>query len=227
MPQQQADTSKLRSNPQPSAPTGSGAPPGNEAADAFKSGISRNAQELSSEITHVASDVAGQAKHLAESKLHDGKNFAGDQLGAVASALHSTSDVLRSKDSAITDYVEKAAKSIDDVSIYLGTRTLAQLINDVEGFARREPAMFLGGAFFAGLMGGRFLKAMTPTSAPKSPQEAPESGASATSGSSAPKKEATSSASASASSSSRKDEPAGAQAQPPTKSGHNGGESKP
>jgi hypothetical protein len=160
---QQADTSK-RSIPQHNGSTGTdAAPPQNEAVDAFKSGIARGAHDLSTEVAHVASDVAGQARNVAEARLREGKNFAGDQLGAVASALRSTSDVLRAKDSAITDYVAKAASSIDDVSIYLGTRTLAQLINDVEGFARREPAVFLGGAFFAGLLGGRFLKAATPS----------------------------------------------------------------
>jgi hypothetical protein len=197
---QQADTSKMRSNEHPNGSSGSGASHGssfgsgssspsstepnkNEAVDKLKAGIVRGAHEISSEVVHVATDVAGQAKNLAESKLHEGKNFAGDQLGAVASALRSTSDVLRSKDSAITDYVEKAASSIDDVSIYLGTRTLAQLIDDVEGFARREPAVFLGGAFFAGLLGGRFLKAATPSRRSTAQRGAQTSGAAANSGS--------------------------------------------
>ena len=32
------------------------------------------------------------------------------------------------------------------------------MLGDVGTFARREPAMFLGGAFVLGLLGGRFLK---------------------------------------------------------------------
>jgi hypothetical protein len=186
----------------------------NEAVDTFKAGIVRGAHEISSEVVHVATDVAGQAKSLAESKLHEGKNFAGDQLGAVASALRSTSDVLRSKDSAITDYVEKAARSIDDVSIYLGTRTLAQLIDDVEGFARREPAVFLGGAFFAGLLGGRFLKAATPSRRSSAPPGARTSGPSATSGSG--KTEPKGRPDATSASSGAKDAPADRQTQPAT-----------
>ena len=227
---QQADTSKTRSNEPPNGSPGSGASSGSsfgasssssgapsnkdEAVDTFKAGIARGAHEISSEVVHVASDVAGQAKNLAESKLHEGKNFAGDQLGAVASALRSTSDVLRSKDSALTDYVERAASSLDDVSMYLGTRTLAQLINDVEGFARREPAMFLGGAFFAGLLGGRFLKAATPSIGSKGPRRAQTSGAAARAGSEKPETKAK--PDATSASSGAKDPPANGQAQPPT-----------
>jgi hypothetical protein len=134
----------------------------NEAVEALKEGLTSGARELSTEVKHVATGLVGDARHVAEDKLREGKNFAGDQLGTVAWALRNTSDALRSKESGITSYVEKAASSIDDVSIYLSTRTLSQLINDAEGFARREPAIFFGGAFFAGLLGGRFLKAAKP-----------------------------------------------------------------
>jgi hypothetical protein len=163
MPQpQNNDASQSRPNPPPS-PSPSTGETRNEAVDALKQGLTSGARELSTEVKHVATDLVGEARHVAEDKLRDGKNFAGDQLGTVAWALRNTSDALRTKESGITEYVEKAAASIDDVSIYLSTRTLSQLINDAESFARREPAIFLGGAFFAGLLGGRFFKAAKPT----------------------------------------------------------------
>ncbi len=162
MPQpQKNDESHTRSSQSPSASPTTGDSK-NEAVDSLKEGLRSGARELSTEVKHVATGLVGDARHVAEDKLREGKNFAGDQLGTVAWALRNTSDALRSKESGITSYVEKAASSIDDVSIYLSTRTLSQLINDAEGFARREPAIFLGGAFFAGLLGGRFLKAAKP-----------------------------------------------------------------
>jgi hypothetical protein len=148
-----------------------GAMPAPEATTALKEGIVSGARDIGAEVKHIASDVAVDAKRAAESKLGAGKDFAAEHLGAVAYALRHTSQQLRSEDSGITDYVEKAASSVDNVSHYLQTRTLSQLIGDVEGFARREPAVFLGGAFFAGLIGGRFLKSATPSlSAPGSSQ---------------------------------------------------------
>jgi len=132
------------------------------ASNALKDGIVRGARDLSAEVTHVAGDVAKEAKKAAESKLDAGKDFAAEHLGAVAGALRETGRQLRQGDSGLTDYVEKAARSVDGVSTYLQTRTLSQLISDAEGYARREPAVFLGGAFFVGLLGGRFLKSATP-----------------------------------------------------------------
>ena len=136
--------------------------PRSEASAALKQGLVVGARDVSTELKHVAGDVASEAKRAAEAKLGAGKDFAAERLGAVASALRHTSEQLRSDDSGITDYVSKAASSVDQVSHYLQTRTLSQLIGDVEGFARREPAIFLGGALLAGILGGRFLKSATP-----------------------------------------------------------------
>jgi hypothetical protein len=156
------------------ATSGSGLPPSQEASTALKAGIVSGARDITSEVKHVASDVASDAKKAAESKLGAGKDFAAEHLGAVAYALRHTSQQLRSEESGITEYVEKAASSVDSVSHYLQTRTLSQLIGDVEGYARREPAVFLGGAFFAGLLGGRFLKSATPSRpAPRGAQAGP------------------------------------------------------
>jgi hypothetical protein len=153
------------------ATSGSGLPPRQEASTALKAGIVSGARDITSEVKHIASDVAGDAKKAAESKLGAGKDFAAEHLGAVAYALRHTSQQLRSEESGITEFVEKAASSVDSVSHYLQTRTLSQLIGDVEGYARREPAVFLGGSFFAGLLGGRFLKSATPSRpAPRSAQ---------------------------------------------------------
>ncbi len=133
-----------------------------EAVTALTDGLSAGAHEISKEIQHVAGDVAGEAKKAAETKLDAGRDFAAEQLGSVADALRHTTEHLRSQDSGLSDYVARAASSVESVSRYMQTRTVSQLIGDVEGFARREPALFLGGAFVLGLVGGRFLKSATP-----------------------------------------------------------------
>lgn len=121
------------------------------------------ARDLKDEVTGVAKDVAGEAKKSAESKLVVGKDMAVEQLGSFAEALRKTGKHLRTSDSPVTEYVEKAAASVDSVAHYLETRTLGQLLSDVQRYARREPAIFLGGAFFTGMLGGRFFKAATPS----------------------------------------------------------------
>ncbi len=143
---------------------------GSSARDASKAlveGLTSGARDLSAEAKQVAGDLVGEARKVADSRLDAGKDFAAERLGSVAQALRHTSAQLRSEESGITEYVEKAASSVDSVSRYLQTRTLGQLIGDVESYARREPAIFLGGAFFVGLLGGRFLKAATPARSPR------------------------------------------------------------
>ncbi|WP_394824913.1 hypothetical protein [Pendulispora albinea] len=151
------------SKPQAGTSTGlDGGSSPDRAENDLKEGLAGGAREITAEVKHVASDVAADAKRAAESKLGAGKDLAAEHLGSLADALRRTGKELRSNESPATDYVERAASSVEKISDYFQTRTLGQLLGDVETYARREPAVFLGGAFFAGLLGGRFLKSATP-----------------------------------------------------------------
>ena len=159
-------TQKMTSQSGSSSAEKTGMPHLDEAAGHLKDGLLDGARTLGAEVQHMAGDVAGDAKKSVESKAAAGKDFAAEQLGTVADALRKTSKELRAAESGATDYVDMAARSVEKVSSYLQTRTLGQLIGDVEGYARREPAMFLGGAFLAGVLGGRFLKSAKPAAPP-------------------------------------------------------------
>ena len=119
-------------------------------------------EEIKGKVGHLATDLAGEAKKTAESKLGAGKDFAAEHLGSMAHALRMASKELHSNDSPAVGYVDSAARSVESLSDYFQTRTLSQLVGDIESYARREPAVFLGGAFFVGMLGGRFLKAASP-----------------------------------------------------------------
>jgi hypothetical protein len=134
-----------------------------QAALALKSNVIDGARELTDEMKHLAGDVASEAKKTAESGISAGKKRAADGLVGVANAIRKTGEHLRAEDQgAFTEYFDRAARQVDVASEYLQRRTLGQVIGDVEQFARREPALFLGGAFVAGLVGGRFLKSSRP-----------------------------------------------------------------
>jgi hypothetical protein len=62
----------------------------------------------------------------------------------------------------VTNYIEQAADQVERLSSYLQGNDLGRLVGDVERFARRQPAVFLGGMFLAGLIGARFLKSSQP-----------------------------------------------------------------
>lgn len=160
-----APTSSPSSSPSPGQPR-------DEAALALTSTVATSARDLTDEAKQVAGDVMDQAKKSAETSITSGKERAAESLADVADALRQAGEHLRSQDKAsLTDYVVRAADKVEAASFYLQRRTLSDVLGDVGGLARREPALFLGGAFALGLLGGRFLKSSGSRTAEK-----PESG---------------------------------------------------
>jgi len=130
-----------------------------QAAAGLKSTVVEGAREVGGEVKERAGDVAQEARKTAESGLASGKERAAKELDHVAQAIRKTGQELRVQDGAtLTPYLDRAARGVDSMAEYLHTHKLQQVLGDVEQFARREPALFLGGAFVAGLIGGRFLK---------------------------------------------------------------------
>jgi hypothetical protein len=58
----------------------------------------------------------------------------------------------------VAQVAEQAAERVERVSGYLREKDIDQLVREAEDFARRQPALFLGGAFALGVLGARFLK---------------------------------------------------------------------
>jgi hypothetical protein len=112
-------------------------------------GISGDAKEL-------ASDAVDRAKEMANERLTEAQEKSAGQLTRLASALHHTSDELG--DSVAAPYVEKAASLLDKLSGSVREATVRDALSATERFARREPLLFLGGAFTFGLLAARFLK---------------------------------------------------------------------
>lgn len=113
--------------------------------------------------------LLSQAQQQAVSRIDQQKENAVGGLGAVAETLRQTGQQLRENDQGvITQYVsqysESAASQVEKVSGYLRDRDANQLLSDVESFARREPTIFVAGAFLLGLASARFLRASAPAS---------------------------------------------------------------
>jgi len=122
--------------------------------------------QVTEQAQRAAGQVVGQAREQVSSRLAGQKDRAAEGLTSVAHALRQTSQQLREQDQqAVTGYIETAASQVERISNYLKQNDLGGLIDDVERFARRQPALFLGGTFLLGLLGARFLKSSRPTSA--------------------------------------------------------------
>lgn len=136
-----------------------GSTPPEDAAGVLKSNIAADAHELKEQAQHAATDVISHAKESAQTSINHGRERAADSLGNVANALRHTGEELRGKsESGLNEYVVRAADQVDSAAEYLQKHDLAAILGDVGDFARREPALFIGGAFALGVLGGRFLK---------------------------------------------------------------------
>lgn len=120
-----------------------------------------SSETLLDQAKHAAQKMIGQTKDQLGTELKSQKDDASSKLGGVAAALRETGKTLGAgddKDSALPGYANQAADQVERLSSYVRSRTIGDLIGDVEGFARREPAIFLGGSFALGLLAARFLK---------------------------------------------------------------------
>lgn len=111
-------------------------------------------------IKDAATGITHQAQKAATRQLASTKDKAADGLGSIAGALRTTAEQLDQTDEGgfVNEYVETAASKVDDVADYVRHRKFGQMVSDLEGFARREPALFLGGGLVLGLVIGRFFK---------------------------------------------------------------------
>lgn len=125
-----------------------------DAAGQAQKKASEIASEAKEQVTRTATRVGEQAKNTIDARMSD----VAHDLGSVADAVRHTSQEVSGGNETVARYGTKIAEQIEGVSSYLDERSLDDVLNDVQDFARRQPAVFLGGAFMLGLMVGRFLR---------------------------------------------------------------------
>lgn len=124
---------------------------------------SQEAKQKASETTAVAKEqakrVAAQVGEQAKSTVEARKSDVAQELGSVADVVRQTSyEAGIGTSPAIVDYGHRIADQIEGISSYLDAHGVEEILADVEDFGRRQPAVFLGGAFMLGLIAGRFLR---------------------------------------------------------------------
>lgn len=121
--------------------------------------VRETASQVTDQAKQQAGQLADQAKQQVTSQLSTQKERAASSIGTVAQALRQTSQQMSQQDQGgVTQYIDRAADQIERLSGYIQNKEVGELVDDVERYARRQPALFLGGAFVLGLLGARFLK---------------------------------------------------------------------
>ena len=112
--------------------------------------------QSTSELGQQAKETAGR---IADEQISKQKEQATGALEQIAGAFRMTGEHLRaSRQDRIARFAEGAAEQVRDFSESIRGAEPRELLRRAENLARREPALFLGGAFALGLIGARFLK---------------------------------------------------------------------
>ncbi|CBS90087.1 hypothetical protein [Azospirillum lipoferum] len=122
--------------------------------------------DIKKSVNHAADDAMetghetlGQAQGRIRSLLEQQTGRAADQLGGVANALHKAAEQLNQENGGVVaDYAVQAADRVERVADMLRDATVDDIVGEVEGFARRQPEVFIGAAFAVGFLAARFIK---------------------------------------------------------------------
>jgi hypothetical protein len=118
---------------------------------------------LKQEARERAGEVVGRARERASSGIEDTMVRAASELGTVANALRQCgSDMNGNENAMLAPYIERVADQVDRISGFLESRSVNDLARDVQSFARRNPAVFLGACFAGGVLAARFLRSSRP-----------------------------------------------------------------
>ncbi|MCK9530177.1 MAG: hypothetical protein M0R77_06395 [Gammaproteobacteria bacterium] len=122
--------------------------------------------EAESRTRNVAEATRSEAERIAKEASAAGRDIMDRQRASFASeidgivkALYRTAGALRDEhQDSVAHYAQRAADGLSDFSRKLRDEDLGSLVDRINGYARRQPGVFLGGAVAAGFMLSRFLK---------------------------------------------------------------------
>jgi hypothetical protein len=115
--------------------------------------------QVKDEARRETKKIANQAEDEARSMVHSRKEEAAHELENIADAFRQTGNNLREKDNAqLARYTDSMAEQVENIADYLHNNDINGFLSDAESFARRQPELFLGGAFTLGLLAARFFK---------------------------------------------------------------------
>ena len=111
----------------------------------------------------VATQAYGQVKDKAASVIDEQKTNIATSLTSVADGIRQVGENLGKDDqnqvaAFAGKYGENLAGQVEKFSNYINQKEIKDLARDVEQFARRNPALFIGGALALGILAARFLK---------------------------------------------------------------------
>ncbi|HYW30544.1 MAG TPA: hypothetical protein VE869_03480 [Gemmatimonas sp.] len=148
-----------QNTPQPGANTSTDSTQGINGLGGTDAGMNAGGTESAEGVAGIARNLASQAQQKVgeqvRSSVDSGRTRAADTLQQVARTLMQGDET---GDNPAAPYMNKAGEQVQRFADYLQNADMRQMMTGAEQFARRQPAVFLGGAFALGVIAARFFK---------------------------------------------------------------------
>jgi hypothetical protein len=134
--------------------------PANEQSSQDTSQLRAAFDQATAAAQETGQNVASRAKEHARSYFNDKRDVVTNTMNHVVDATRQVANTLRDRDdSKVADYTESLANQVEELVHYVEGLEPAKVIRELEGVARRQPLLFYGGLFVAGVAISRFLTA--------------------------------------------------------------------
>jgi gas vesicle protein len=112
------------------------------------------------EIKTVAQSATRQAQEAGRDFIDEQKENLAQRVDQYTEAMRSACEKLRNEEgNVLAGPAQKAVDQLERMSGYLREKPLADVLDDLESYARRRPEVVFGGLFVVGLAAARFFKA--------------------------------------------------------------------
>jgi phage-related tail protein len=125
------------------------------------------------DLTQKAKDVAAESKDAFLDQAQLAQNTLTGAVAAFGGAVRAASEHLGNNDQrAASKFALEAAGGLERISASLKDKPFEEVLTEVRAFGANNPAALIGGAVFAGLALGRFIKSSSPDARTSSPDAA-------------------------------------------------------
>jgi hypothetical protein len=116
-------------------------------------------QQFAQQARQQAGELANRGSEQVKSQLANHKHEASQRMVPIQTALRESAQQLRKQgQGSVAQYADKASDQLERFSGYLRETDVDEITDEVRGFARSRPVLFLGSAIALGFLGTRFLK---------------------------------------------------------------------
>jgi hypothetical protein len=126
----------------------------------LKDTAQQKAQEVAGQAKEKAMGVAAPAAQGLKTQIDTRTTSVGEGVTGLADVARMAGDEMRQKgQDGPAQYADRAAEYVERLGGYLRDADPDRMLKDVEGVARKQPALVAGGGLILGFLAARFLRA--------------------------------------------------------------------